>query len=193
MDGQESPPMSDRRCPDPRRRLALHALAACAGGALLPARAAEPGYEWRPWPRNKAVPPPMELDALDGTRWRAASQRGQVLLVNFWATWCEPCRAELPSLQRLAQRGPAQGLRVVAANYGESPAAVQRYLQAQGLQLDVVLDRDGQLARAWTPRIFPSTVVFDRRGRPAGVLVGEIDWDAAEAQALLAPMLATRP
>ncbi|MBL8359724.1 MAG: TlpA family protein disulfide reductase [Rubrivivax sp.] len=185
--------MSDRRCPAPRRRLALQALAACAGCALLSAHAAEPGHEWRPWPRNKAVPPPMELDALDGTRWRAAASRGQVLLVNFWATWCEPCRAELPSLQRLALRGPAQGLRVVAANYGESPAAVQRFLQAQGLQLDVVLDRDGQLARAWTPRIFPSTVVFDRRGRPAGVLVGEIDWDTAEARALLAPVLATRP
>lgn len=176
-----------------RRRWLLGAGAALAGAAMPRARAGEPGHEWRPWPAGKPLPPPLELDALDGTRWRLAAQRGQVVLVNFWATWCEPCRSEMPSLQRLAQRGPAQGLRVVAANHAESPAAVQRYLRAQGLQLDVVLDRDGRAARAWTPRIFPSTVVFDRRGRPAGVLVGEIDWDGADAQALLAPLLATRP
>lgn len=168
----------------------------CLAGLLaaaLPLRAADAGYEWRRWPAKKPTPA-AELDRLEGGRWRLPEARGQVVLLNFWATWCEPCRSEMPSLQRLAQRSADQGLHVVAVNYAESPAAVQRFLAAQGLQLPtVLLDRDGAAAKAWTPRIFPSTAVIDRRGRAAGVLVGAIDWDGEAAAALLAPFVATRP
>jgi thiol-disulfide isomerase/thioredoxin len=169
------------------RRQAL--LCALLGGGAVRGRAAEPGHEWRPWPRGKRAPS-LELDALDGPRWRLSAQHGQVVLVNFWATWCEPCRAEMPSLARLAQRREAEGLTVVAANYREGAPAIQRFFDRLGVALPVILDRDGAAAAAWTPRILPSTVIFDRRGRPAGVLVGELDWEGDEAQALLEPLLA---
>jgi thiol-disulfide isomerase/thioredoxin len=146
-----------------RRNLLLAGLAAC-----LPCSAETPAHEWRAWPRAQVVPP-LELDRLDGTRWRLRDQRGSVLLVNFWASWCEPCRDEMPSLMRLAERMRGDRLQVVAVNFRETPATVRLFVDAQG-----------DAARNWTPRAFPSTVLIDRRGRPAGLWVGEVDWDSAE-------------
>lgn len=168
------------------RRLLLSSLALGSPWCA----AAEPGHEWRPWTPGRRVPP-LELDRLDGTRWRLAEQRGRVVLANFWASWCEPCRAEMPSLARLAGERADDGLSVVAINYREGTAAIRRFFEALRLDLPVLLDRDGAAAAAWTPRIFPSTVLFDRRGAPAGVVVGEIDWNGAEARALVEPLLAT--
>lgn len=153
---------------------------------------AESGFEWRPWSASRRVPE-MDLPALDGARWRVADRRGRVLLANFWASWCEPCRSELPSLVRLAQEQSARGLEVAAVNYRESEVTVRRFLERTPLApLAVVMDRDGSAATVWTPRIFPSTVVFNRAGRPAGVLVGEIDWQGPAARDLLEPLLAEK-
>ena len=90
------------------------------------------------------------------------------MLANFWATWCAPCRDEMPSLLRLAEQRAAAGLLAVGVNYKESAGTVRRFLDGLGLNLTVLLDSDGSVATAWTPRIFPSTLVFDRRGRPRG-------------------------
>ncbi len=148
----------------------------------------EPGYEWRPWDARRPKPN-LELAALDGSRWSLSRQRGQAVLLNFWATWCEPCREEMPSLQRVARRLADRGLRVVAVNYKEAAPAIQRFLQAQGLDLPVLRDADGEAARQWTPRIFPSTVFIDRQGRPSGVLVGAIDWESEAARARIDTLL----
>jgi thiol-disulfide isomerase/thioredoxin len=173
-----------------RRALLAAALAVAARPAW--AAEAEPGYEWRPWQRTQRVPR-LELERLDGTRFRLADARGHALLVNFWATWCEPCRAEMPSLMALARQREAEGLRVMAVNYREGAPAIRRYVEQLQLQeLPVLMDRDGTAARDWTPRIFPSTVLINRRGQPAGVLVGQIDWSLAEARALIEPLLASR-
>lgn len=169
-----------------RRRWLVGAVAAVVSAGVR----AQAGHEWRPWPRGKRAPA-LALQRLDGGTWAATDHRGRVVLVNFWASWCEPCRTEMPSLANLAQQRRDEGLVVVAANYRESPLTVQRFVDRLGLEsVEVVLDRDGSAATAWTPRIFPSTVVFDRTGRPAGVLVGEIDWEGADARALLDPLLA---
>lgn len=178
MDGSDLRPLWSRR----------HVLAGAAAW-LAPAAHATSGYDWRPWDARRAVPR-LELGAADGTRWRLADQRGRVVVANFWATWCEPCRDEMPSLARLSERDAARGLRVVAINYREPAAKAERFMAALGVQLPVLLDADGEAAVAWTPRIFPSTVLIDRRGRPSGVLVGEIDWTGEAAQRLLAPLLA---
>ena len=86
----------------PRRRAAL-AMLACAGTGLVQhARAAS---ETTPWKTGKT--PPLALSALDGTSWSLSHHKGRVVLVSFWATWCEPCHAEMPSMQALADRlGP---------------------------------------------------------------------------------------
>lgn len=177
--------MTGRHCPDRRRCLAC--LAGSLAAASTPLRAAD-AFEWRPWPEGKRVPP-LDLPLLDGGRWRLQAQAGRVVLANFWATWCAPCRDEMPSLVQLAGQRAGDGLLLVAVNYKESAATVTRFLGSLGLSLPVALDIDGEAATAWTPRIFPSTVVFNRRGRPMGTVVGEIDWGGAAAARILAPVL----
>lgn len=150
--------------------------------------------EWRPWPANRKVPP-LALRRLDGTSFNFREQRGRVVLLNFWASWCAPCREEMPSLARLAGSRAEQGLLVVAVNYRESATTVRRFLEALPgalpASLPVLLDEQGEAAKAWTPRIFPTTVFIDRRGRPIGSLVGECDWESAAALERVAPLLAS--
>lgn len=144
-------------------------------------------FEWRPWPAAKRVPA-FDLPQPDGSRWRLAAQAGQVVLANFWASWCAPCRDEMPSLVRLAEKRAGDGLVVVGVNYRESAATATRFMNSLSLQLTTLLDADGALSAAYTPRIFPSTVVFDRRGQPTGTVVGEIDWGGDAAARILAPL-----
>jgi len=173
--------------PGIRRRHALAALAAIgAGFGSLDAKAAN---IVRPWAADKPVPR-LELTDLDGKRWSLAALRGQVVVLNFWATWCEPCRAEMPSLELLAQRHEHNGVVVLAVNYQEPIPAIRRFLQAQPVTLPILLDRDGEAAIAWTPRVFPSTVLIDRAGQPRHVVLGELDWTGAAARDLVDPLVA---
>lgn len=161
-----------------RRRWMTHAACAMLGWPALASAALR-----KPWPRTRSTPG-LHLVAADGQPWTPAAQRGHVLLLNFWATWCEPCRSELPALEKFAQQQRDAGLRVIAVNYRESDAAVRRFLAAHPLALDVVRDADGAAARAFGINIFPSTVVIDRRGRTKLVAVGELE--AAELPGLVA-------
>jgi thiol-disulfide isomerase/thioredoxin len=169
---------------EPRRRFLL----AAALFPLATGAAEDPQAQWKAWPRSRAVPP-FELAGPDGTKWSLSAARGRPVLLNFWATWCEPCRAEMPSLQELARRHEAQGLRVLAANFKEGDAAVRRYLDASSLQLPVLFDRDGAAAKAFGVRIFPSTVGIDRKGDVKFVVTGEVDWAGAAAQRWVAALL----
>lgn len=168
----------------------------CAAGLAwglllsLAAVAAEPepatGYEVQAWNPRKPSPG-LQVTDLNGTVWRWAGLRGKVVLLNFWASWCEPCRAEMPSLQRLAAMHP-HDLVVLAVNFKESPTTVQQFVQRTSLALPVLPDPQGAMARAWGITIFPSTVLVDAEGRVRGVLRGELDWAGADAERLLQPL-----
>lgn len=173
-------------CP---RRLALQGLLAAAAMPGLPARADPPPLR-EPWPARRPLPR-VDLPGLDGPGWRPAGAHDKATLLNFWASWCEPCRAEMPSLQRLAAE-QADALDVVAVNFRESEAAIRRYLAAAPLGLPVVRDADGAAARAFGVRIFPSTVVIARGGRGAFTLVGAADWQAEPVRGWIAGLLARR-
>ncbi|HSN34138.1 MAG TPA: TlpA disulfide reductase family protein, partial [Ideonella sp.] len=150
--------------PEPLASPARRRLLAAAPAALFlsgrAAAAAEPQYINRPWPEARPVPAVGLVD-LDGRGWNLAALKGRPVLLNFWATWCEPCRVEMPSLDRLAARHAGDGLAVFAADYRESEAKVRDFLKQVPVTLTVLLDRDGEAARQWTPRIFPSTVLID--------------------------------
>ena len=166
------------------RRHALAALAALPAWA----RAADDGPVPRPWPARQPTPV-IDLPQNDGGRWRLADARGQVLLVNFWASWCEPCRAEMPSLELLEQRHEADRLQVLAINFRETDAALRRYVEQSALSLRVARDADGAAAKACGVRVFPSTIAFGRDGRARFTVTGEVDWGSAAARRWIASLI----
>ncbi len=163
-------------------------LTVLAGGAAGVHAADAPGAQRRHWPHGVATPT-LDMAAWEGPRWVLASARGQVVLLNFWASWCEPCRAEMPSLELLAERHARDRLQVMAINFRESDGAIRRFLTQTGFSLPILRDIDGGAARSFGVRVFPSTVAIDRNGGAAFTVIGELDWTGAEARAWIAPLL----
>ncbi len=168
-----------------RRRL-LGALTLAGLAVSASARASDPRR--RAWPTGRPTPA-LDLPAWNGGRVRSADLRGQVLILNFWASWCEPCRAEMPSLERLAQRHENDRLQVLAINHRESDATIRRFVDQTALSLPVLRDADGAAARAWQIGVFPSSVVIGRDGRARFTVLGEFDWTGAEAREWIAAVL----
>jgi thiol-disulfide isomerase/thioredoxin len=164
-----------------RRRVVLAALALPAG-----ARA----HQVRPWAGARSAPP-LALNDLDGKPWDLSALQGRAVLLNFWATWCEPCVEEMPSLQALAKRHAADPMLVLTVNYQEGEPGIRRFVERVPLTLPVLLDRDGSATKAWTSRVFPTTVLIDRSGHPRHQIVGAVDWSGDEARQWIRDLLAT--
>jgi len=150
---------------------AASAVFALLAAGTLPSHAGE----LAPW--TGGVTPPLAARTLAGDEIRLPDFAGRVVLVNFWATWCAPCVAEMPSLQRLRERLGAQRAEVIAVNYQENAARIEPFMRKLGLAFPAVRDHDGALRKAWNVTVFPSTFVIAPDGRVAYVAVGEIDWD----------------
>lgn len=120
--------------------------------------------------------------------------RGKVVLVNLWATWCVPCRAEMPALDRLQQALGGEDFQVVAvAQERAGPAKARAFLEEVGARhLRLYVDQTMRSARAWGAVGLPTTFLLDRQGREIGRLVGAAEWDAPEAQALIRSLLAAK-
>ena len=120
--------------------------------------------------------PPLALRDLDGRPHDLTDYRGKVVVVNFWATWCQPCREELPSLERLRDAMRGRRFEAVAVNVAEGEARVRRFLQEVPLRLPFLLDGDGETQRAWKVRGLPATFLLDREGVIRFWYLGELDW-----------------
>lgn len=152
---------------DRTRRKALLAALAAGGAAWIVAA-------WLPllWAKPQGLPP-LSLATLDGRELPLASLAGRPVVLNLWASWCPPCRREMPVLA--AAQAAQPGVVFVFADQGEPAASVSAYLAAQGLSpANVVLDSDSRLARATGARGLPTTLFFDRHGQLAGRRVGEL-------------------
>jgi thiol-disulfide isomerase/thioredoxin len=173
-----------------RRRLLAACAAVCVTPACGPLRA-ETGFDVQSWPANQAAP--LQLSGQEpGRNWVLADMRGRAVLINFWASWCEPCRQEMPSLQRLAA-SRAQELIVLTVNFKDAPRSAEQFMAQTDLQLPVVSDRDGALARQWGVRVFPSTVLIDSEGVVLSTVRGAIDWMGPAAQQIIQPLLKRAP
>jgi cytochrome c biogenesis protein CcmG, thiol:disulfide interchange protein DsbE len=120
--------------------------------------------------------PVLMLSDLDGTEHSLADYRGQVVLVNLWATWCPPCKAEMPTLEAYYQAYQADGFATLAINDGDPTEAVATFVQEYGLSFTVLLDPTYQATdHAFKTHNLPSSFVIDREGNIRLRWVGEID------------------
>jgi cytochrome c-type biogenesis protein len=123
--------------------------------------------------------PAVTVTDVAGHRLSLRQLRGRPVVVNFWATWCVPCRQELPLFAAAAQAHQAQGLAVVPIDYEESPAAVTEFWRGLGLDLTPYLDPNGSAARAFGVGLqvtgLPATILVDRQGAMASMIPGQVD------------------
>ncbi len=147
--------------------LLLSALAALAGAAgqgltALPERPEAPDFV---------------LPDVEGDIHRLSDYRGKVVIVNFWATWCPPCRKEMPSMQRAWEQLREQGVAMLAIDVGEDKDAVLAFQVQAPVEFPLLLDEDSSVTTAWPVRGLPTTYVVDTRGRLAYRAVGGREWD----------------
>jgi thiol-disulfide isomerase/thioredoxin len=109
---------------------------------------------------------------LDGSPFDLAQQQGKIVILDFWATWCPPCREALPTLSEVAAEYRDRGVVLFAVDLQETPEEIKPFLDQSGLDLTVVLDSDGAIAKQYLVEGIPQTVIVDQQGKVRFVHVG---------------------
>ena len=139
--------------------------------------------ELKPWAGGAT--PPLELADLRGKKHSLADYRGKVVLVNFWATWCEPCREEMPSMERLRVSLAERPFAVLAVNLAEPESRIRKFLDAMPVGFPILLDRDTKTTRAWQAKVLPATYIVGPDGAIRYRHVGELDWSTPQVRKLI--------
>lgn len=168
-------------------RIGLVGLLAGAGLALpLPGLAHDPLTALnmnRPPAGSMAMP--FELVSLDGTRVSLSDLAGKVVLVNFWATWCGPCKEEMPALARLQQQLDPRRFVLLTVTTDLQRHGIAQFLAHAGGSLPVLFDEDQDVSRSFLVRGLPTTVVVGRDGSLLGRVVGPRAWDSPETVSVM--------
>ena len=142
------------------------------------------GTATTPAPMPNRPAPDFTLSTLDGTSITLSELKGQVALINIWATWCPPCRAEMPVIQATYDQYRDQGFTVLAVDLQEDPRTVAAFMQRYQLTFPALLDRDGTVSVSYRSSALPSSFFVDRRGviravyrgpMPRSVLAGTVE------------------
>ncbi|MES9900453.1 MAG: TlpA disulfide reductase family protein [Sedimenticola sp.] len=126
---------------------------------------------------EQPLAPPFSLQEMSGEEVNLSDFRGKVLVINFWATWCGPCREEMPSLERAAKWLERFDGRLISINVGEKRERVARYLDKAPVGFPVLLDRDAATAVDWGVYSYPATFVIDPEGHINYIAMGRREWD----------------
>jgi thiol-disulfide isomerase/thioredoxin len=145
-------------------------------------------FQPRQQPRDLGIQPlpstrahPFRLSSLDGREISLADLRGKVVFLNFWATWCEPCKVEMPHMEKLLHRLAGKGLAIVAVDLKEDQEQVAQYALEQRLTFPILLDRSGIVGSRYDVRQIPTTFLIDREGKFIGKAIGPRDWSDSTA------------
>jgi peroxiredoxin len=141
---------------------------------------AQPLKDWKGGP-----PPALELEDAEGKLHRLSDYRGRVVLVNFWATWCGPCREEMPSMESLRDHFQGRPFEVLAVNVGEGGRVARGFADKMGLRFPIVLDRDTRTTKSWGARILPASFVVGPDGAIRYSYLGAIDWTDTQVKAAI--------
>jgi len=160
--------------------LSLVLLAACCAASAA-------AGELKPW--SGGATPSLALRDLQGKEHKLADYRGKVVVLNFWATWCDPCREEMPSMQRLQDKLAGKPFAILAIDYGEGASRIQDFLKKVPVRFTVLLDRDTSAATAWKVRVLPTTLVLDPEQRIRYSVVGDLEWDSQSVEDTIKKLL----
>jgi len=133
-----------------------------------------PAAELQRW--TGGATPALDLTGLDGQRYQLVSLRGKVVLVNFWATWCGPCRQEMPSIEQLEKKLAGRPFLALAINLDEPVPRIRTFISRTSLKLTVLLDPGHKAASEWNARVLPASFLIGPDGAIRYSVVGELDW-----------------
>jgi len=131
----------------------------------------------------------FSLPLVSGEPQSLSALKGKVVFLNFWATWCGPCRDEMPSMEVLYKRFKDEGLEILAVNCQENQEDVLAFMSNYGLTFPALLDEDGRVNGAYGIQAIPTTFLIDREGRIILRLVGSINWDTEKIHAAIESLL----
>jgi thiol-disulfide isomerase/thioredoxin len=131
----------------------------------------------------------FSLKDLSGQEQNLSSYAGKLVFLNFWATWCGPCRTEIPSMEELYLELQNQGFVIVALNSQETDEQVADFVENVGMSFPVLLDTDGRVGAAYSIRAIPTTYIIDPQGYILGRMVGTRDWYTPEIISLVGDLL----
>ncbi|MDR1099504.1 MAG: TlpA family protein disulfide reductase [Treponema sp.] len=143
-------------------------------------------------PVLRARTPAIDFTAarLDGTQARLSGLRGKVVFLNFWATWCPPCLAEMPSIEALYRHFQGKDLEFLAVDIQEAEDEVAAFMKEQRLSFPAALDSTGRISAEYGIRGIPATFIIDREGGVIAAVTGSRDWNTAEVIAALETLIA---
>ncbi len=147
----------------------------------------------KPIGQRQTLAPDFTLPNLTGRLVRLADFRGQVVLLNFWATWCPPCRKEMPSMERLYQKFRDQGLVTLAVSTDRAREPVLEFMERYRLSFPALWDGEGSVAEQYQILGLPTSYLIDRRGFLVSAEVGARDWASTGAKDLISTLLAESP
>lgn len=159
--------------------------------ASAPAMAQAKAKVLTPW--NGGATPSLVLRDVEGRMHDLKSYRGKVVLLNFWASWCEPCLQEMPSLEDLERRMQGKPFTVLAVNFAESEERVAAFLNNYDIRLRVLFDKDMAASKRWNARILPATFLIGADGQIRYSLLGEADWTSPPLLGAVEKLLAEKP
>ncbi|MDR2245225.1 MAG: TlpA family protein disulfide reductase [Treponema sp.] len=131
----------------------------------------------------------FSLPLLGGGSRALGGLKGKVVFLNFWATWCPPCREEMPSMETLYRRLGAAGLEFLAVDIQEKPKPVDAFIREGGMSFPVALDESGRVSGMYGIRSIPTTFIVDRDGSIIAAVVGGRKWDGPEVIAAFETLL----
>lgn len=134
--------------------------------------------------------PDAVLTDTAGNTYNISGLKGSVVFINFWASWCKPCRDEMPSIQSLYnQLSGNEGFRMLMVLYRDDYQKALSYLKENNFQLPILIDKDGKAASAYGITGVPETYIIDKKGIIKEKIIGPNDWTSAQAFSLLSNLI----
>ena len=128
--------------------------------------------------KGKLTSPEFSLTDIQGNKHLLSDYKGNIVLLQFWATYCSPCRKEMPTMNKLIKKMEGKAFKIVTINMAESRQTVEKFLNEVPVDFPVLLDSDGAILSQWKVFAAPANFILDKKGNIIFTLYGGIEWDS---------------